>query len=118
MNTISVEEMRSSYDWQHAFHEACFGYYKPWSEENNIGPVKYVNQVICADEGENDGKDWIAVVGWSGVEGLFAVMRAGCDYTGWDCRAGGKIEFYNTIEEALSPLTLTVEERLRFNICN
>ena len=45
-------------------------------------------------------------------------MRAGCDYTGWDCRAGGKIEFYNTIEEALSPLTLTVEERLRFNICN
>lgn len=116
MNTITVKEMQEGYDWQHAFHEAMTSNCLPYSDEGEIGPVKFVNQVLACAPGENDGASWLAVVGWSGPEGLFAVMRAGCDYTGWDCQASGKMEFYNTAEEALHPNTLTEEERLRLGI--
>lgn len=115
MKTIPIEEMKNGYDWQHAFHEACLGHCKPYDAED-IGPVKNVSEVITCSAGQNDEAEWIAVVGWGGPEGSFAVMRAGCDYTGWDCQAGGKIEFYKTREEALSPNTLTAEERERLGI--
>ena len=114
MKTTSVEEMKNDYGWQHAFYEAMYGDCKPW--DDNIGPISQVVSVIAADEGENDGPDWIAVVEWSGPEGKYAVMRAGCDYTGWDCQAGGKMEYYDTEEEASSVLTLTQEERERLGI--
>lgn len=46
-----------------------------------------VARVIAHSEGENDGPDWVAVVELN--DGRFGVVQAGCDYTGWDCRAGG-----------------------------
>ena len=114
MKTIDLKEFRDGSDWQYAFHEARYGCCGPED-------LSCVAEVIAADPGDNDGPEWIAVVrldgtGWS--EGLpqFCVMRAGCDYTGWDCQAGGKVEFYETREEALSPLTLTAEELARLGM--
>lgn len=37
--------------------------------------------VVAADDGENDGDDWVAV--FLLYDGRFACLRAGCDYTGW-----------------------------------
>lgn len=100
---MNLFEWKDSYDWRNAF-EVC-----------GVS-IHNVNEVILSDEGENDGRPWIAVVGWKGPEGKYAVIRAGCDYTGWDCRASGTIEFYNSLEESVSVLTLTEEERGRFGM--
>lgn len=47
-----------------------------------------------ADEGENDGDDWIAVVKLR--DGRWAFISAGCCYTGWDAMARGRIEYAHT----------------------
>ena len=39
------------------------------------------------EDGENDGDEWIAVFRLK--DGKFAYLEAGCDFTGWDCQAGG-----------------------------
>ncbi len=41
-----------------------------------------VVEIVAAEEGENDGADWLGVFHLS--DGRYAVLRAGCDYTGWD----------------------------------
>src|SRR5690349_17457547 len=114
MKTIDLEAFRNDSDFQYAFHEALHG-------QCGNADLSCVTRVIAADEGENDGRDWIAVVeldgtGWSEERQKFCVMRAGCDYTGWDCRAGGKVEFYDTEKECLSVLTLTAEELERLEV--
>lgn len=115
---MTLEEFKNNYDWQHAFGEALTGGYTPMRDEyeelrDEKHPIEFVTHVYAADEGENDGPQWLAVVGWSGPQGPFAVMRAGCDYTGWDCQAGGVIEFFPTLAESVNKLALTREEQQR-----
>jgi hypothetical protein len=41
-------------------------------------------------QGENDGRNWLWAVQFEGAyDGDWWVLCAGCDYTGWDCQAGG-----------------------------
>lgn len=47
-----------------------------------------VAEVVAMSEGENDGPDWLVVVKLT--DGRYAFVSAGCDYTGWDCQAGGR----------------------------
>lgn len=81
---ITVEEMKDDYDWQCAFYEAVHHTWGNSSRRKRDNPVEKVTAVHYAVAGENDEGDWLAVVSWSGEEGPFAVMCAGCDYTGWD----------------------------------
>lgn len=62
---------------------ACIGTQTP------ADPVRRrdVTRVVAASEGENDGPAWVIVVELK--DGRFAFLTAGCDYTGWDCKAGG-----------------------------
>lgn len=46
-----------------------------------------VARVLHMAEGDNDGEPWVIVVRLR--DGRFGYIKAGCDYTGWDCRAGG-----------------------------
>ena len=46
-----------------------------------------VAEITWIDEGENDGPSWI--IGGRLHDGRWFFLSAGCDYTGWDCRAGG-----------------------------
>jgi hypothetical protein len=96
----ALEDFKADGDWQNAFGA------------KHRGPIENVTRVIYAAEGENDEDDWLAVVEWSGDEGRFAVMSAGCDYTGWDCQASGTIEFYPSEATALSDLTPEQAKRL------
>jgi hypothetical protein len=105
----SLEDFKADYDWRSAFHEAV---YHSCGSYDVIGPIENVTRVIHSIEGENDEADWLAIVEWSGPEGKFAVMSAGCDYTGWDCRAGGSIDFYESAAVALSSLTPEQARRL------
>jgi hypothetical protein len=111
---MTLEDFKSDFDWQHAFYEAFHGadgpsYDAPPGER---GPIENVVRVIHSIAGENDEAAWLAVVEWSGEQGAFAVMEAGCDYTGWDCQASGAIDYYPSLEVALSSLTPEQARRL------
>lgn len=64
----------ASYDWEEAMRYAKFTF-------------EDVETVIYAKEGENDGEHWELVVQLK--NGKFGWLSAWCDYTGWDCQAGG-----------------------------
>ncbi len=69
---------------------------------------------ICAmSEGENDGPSWI-IYGCL-RDGRWFYLSAGCDYTGWDCQAGGCAVVANTRAE-IEALGLDSEARQRFGM--
>lgn len=74
----------NKYDWREAFGFAGF-------------PIEEVAEVIRAEEGENDGDSWLAVGRLK--NGVYFLLSAWCDYTGWDCRAGGDSEEAATLED-------------------
>jgi hypothetical protein len=69
-----------------------------------------VVRVIAASEGKNDGPNWLIVVELA--DGRFAFVEAGCDYTGWDCQAGGSCTTATSLGE-LYQFGLTEEARGR-----
>lgn len=120
---ITVAEMRADSDWKHAFYEAQFGTYGPnydWQAGVEHAPEEYalnhVAEVIRAEPGENDGASWLCVCRMD--DGRFVVMSAGCDYTGWDCQAGGEIHWYASLEEATGPLGLNDDQRVRLGLAS
>jgi hypothetical protein len=46
-----------------------------------------VVEILVMSDGENDGPSWLGVFRLR--DGRFAFLSASCDYTGWDCQAGG-----------------------------
>lgn len=113
----ALEVFRTDYDWRAAFNEATgHGYGGSWPDQEDEAQrlpqlIDAVREVIAASEGERDERDWLAIVRLVGGE--YAVVSAGCDFTGWDCQAGGVVERYATIAEACSRLALTPRERER-----
>lgn len=95
-----MEELKESYDWQEAFKFADFS-------------IDDVAEVLHQDEGYNDGDPWIMVGRLK--DGRFFFLSAWCDYTGWDCQAGGSSETADT-EEDLYKYHLGEEERRRFGL--
>lgn len=106
---VDLKAFKDDYDWQHAFYEAEFHCCKPHGPVPESVLNSVVRVVACA-EGENDGPEWLAVVELQ--DGRFAVMAAGCDYTGWDCQASGTLEFYPSEGMALTDLTPEQAARL------
>ena|SRR3990167_9313840 len=78
--------LMGAYDWQDAMKYAKFEFAE-------------IAEVIDAREGEPDGKDWQLLVKLK--TGKFGWLRAGCDYSGWDCQAGGDSGIADSQEEAL-----------------
>jgi hypothetical protein len=79
------------YDWCEAFAYAKGEWISdgPARGERPNQPFdrKDVAEIYGSDEGENDGASWIMLGKLK--NGLFFFLSAGCDYTGWDCQAGG-----------------------------
>lgn len=78
------------YNWEEAFRYSSHG-----SRED-------VRRIIAMAEGENDGDNWIGLFEMN--NGTFVFLSAGCDYTGWDCRAGGRSDVYTSEYAAIQGL--------------
>lgn len=83
--------MGTDYDWTHAFDEAlsggasrCEGF--DGSAAMDVADVATIHRW---SEGENDGPPWLAVGELR--DGRWFYLEASCDYTGWDCRASGRV---------------------------
>lgn len=111
-----------SYDWQEVFGEGNGGNceslkplkFYPTGSEEQIGfdreDVKAINGL---DEGDNDGPDWIV---WGVLkDDRWFVVRAGCDYTGWDCHASNSSNVEDTREDIIR-YGMTRTERVRFGV--
>lgn len=115
-------EALNNYDWEEVFGEGTGG---------NCGPIipdtvppgsavsittfgrEDVVEIGGMVEGENDGPDWVI---WGRLnDGRWFSIRAGCDYTGWNCRAGNSGNVANTRDEIIA-FGLSNEERERLNL--
>lgn len=111
----TLENFKNNYDWQAVFEFGGDTEYEhtcgnaggskpnPIVTDSNCetSPVllKDVTEVLHSHEGERDEDDWICVVKLN--DGRYASLIAGCDYTGWDCRSGGKCFVSNNLEQLL-----------------
>lgn len=108
---MQLDEMREDYDWKSALEIAgkpsgIIGYkgsleFNSWSD---------IQKLIASDSGANDGANWIAIFRLSG--GRHAFLCAGCDYTGWDCQAGGSIQIARTLKDLIR-FGLSMDDRAR-----
>ena len=104
-NKVNLDDLKNDYNWCAAFQyagdfepdadghdqyrmgepsvSACFGTDTP------TDPVLRgdVTEIVASRYGEHDGDNWLIVVKLK--DGRVAFLSAGCDYTGWDCQAGG-----------------------------
>lgn len=85
----NFDEFVNDYNWQQAF---MFGakpdLAPPYSKMDNSGfTIDDIKFIIAYSVGENDAENWIAVVHLK--DSRYAMVDAGCDYTGWDCRCWG-----------------------------
>lgn len=100
------------YDWEQAFLVSGLQAANH-NDHVSTAPVDIndVDEVYASDEGENDGRDWIAYGKLK--DGRYFFISAGCDYTGWDCQAGGTIYVASTVEKL--NLVISAGDRQRFN---
>jgi hypothetical protein len=69
-----------------------------------------IDEILGMSDGENDGPPWLLVLKLK--DGRFAYIEAGCNYTGWDCQAGGTAHVADTLEQLIR-FGLTEEARDR-----
>lgn len=106
------------YDWGNAFGEDEVKIIpKPVINANgiNISGInrESVKRIIASTLGERDGRSWTGIFELN--DGRFISVCSWCDYTGWDCQAGGEI-FVAYDEESIKKFGLSEEERKRLAI--
>lgn len=117
-------------EWDYNWREA-FGYAGgPNADSNSAGSIPEaaplganvsiapfglddVAEVFAASDGENDERDWVCYGRL--IDGRYFSLAAWCDYTGWDCRAGGAAQVANTREE-IERFGMTNEMRERLGV--
>lgn len=105
-------EMLNDYDWMEAFAYAGQeqAEYSGTAGRPNLrgalpngdydlGPfgVEAVTELYGAREGQNDEESWLAYGRLQ--DGRYFYLEAWCDYTGWDCQAGGTAVIANSRQE-------------------
>lgn len=107
-------ERLNDYDWQEAFE-----YANPYPAVpgGDVGTSPFfredVVEIAGAEEGLNDGEEW-RIYGRLG-DGRWFYLEAWCDYTGWDCQAGGDAWVAGTRQE-IEKFGLTRSARLVFGV--
>jgi hypothetical protein len=96
----SIQERIRDTSWIEAFAYAPFA-------------ITDVADVIAAADGENDSDNWVGIFRLK--DGTIGYLTAGCDYTGWDCQAGGHGGVRKTIAEVVRELCED-DDRKRLNI--
>ena len=106
------KDWRSSYDWQSAFEYASIIRTASECSKDGFG-MHDVAEVLAWSEGENDGPSWMMVGKLN--DGRYFFLDAGCDYTGWDCKAGGDAQVASTLDR-LKRYGMTEEARERLEM--
>jgi hypothetical protein len=79
---MTLEEFRSSYDWEEVFKYAQPTIAVPGSTVSTADFTREdVVEILGIANGDNDGPDWVGVFRLS--DGRVGAVIAGCDYTGW-----------------------------------
>ena len=114
-----------NYDWQEAFgyagepetHGSVNISAVPGELQHDdfLTPItrEDVVELGAMSEGENDEQSWMCY--GRVLDGRWFYLEAWCDYTGWDCQAGGSVTFAATREEC-ERFALTDEARQRMNV--
>jgi hypothetical protein len=83
-----IQEFFQQYGFGDTF-DMCCGSLSKIDESEDVSTkslnISDIEIVLAYDEGENDGENWIFI--FKAYDGRYAFMSAGCDYTGFDCRA-------------------------------
>lgn len=108
----AASSISESYDWKEAFK-----YSNGKSLDDNTPDfpfqMAHISKILYIEEGENDGPSWIIMVKLKG--GMYGFLSAGCDYTGWDCQAGGQ-SYVSKSKQKLIRFGLGEDDRKRFGI--
>lgn len=95
---MTPENMKNDYNWNEAFN---FGGTVRTATNCSSAPfgLEDVEVVIAAEEGSNDEESWVA----AGIlkDGRYFFLDAWCDYTGWDCQAGGEGQVADTLKNLI-----------------
>jgi DNA-binding CsgD family transcriptional regulator len=98
---LTVEELKQDYDWIEAFS---------YASEFTLDDVREIKGAVA---GYNDGDDWII---WGRLrDDRWFCLKAGCDYTGWDCKASGSSSTANSKAELIR-MGMDIGMRQRFGI--
>ena len=110
--TIDLEMFKKDWDWQevlaYAGKDPCLQGQQPAPSPSPVTDstmdcapfgMADVAEVLHAREGDHDGPSWLVVLRLN--DGRFAYIEAGCDYTGWDCQAGGSASVARTLPELI-----------------
>lgn len=107
-----MNNWKEEYDWQEAFAYRQTVRTATNCEKAPVG-IDDVTEVIAKSEGENDGPSWMMVGRLK--DGRFFFLDACCDYTGWDCQAGGDVQVADTLEN-LKRYGMTEDARERLEL--
>jgi hypothetical protein len=106
---MNIQEMRDSYDWKEAF--AFTGNVRvAYNCKPDSFDIADVEMILADSEGENDGPSWLCCGRLN--DGRWFYLSAGCDYTGWDCQAGGDVQIADTLDN-LKKFAMDMEGRRR-----
>jgi hypothetical protein len=100
-------------DWQEAFAYADPDKVIGTDVSRERFSIADVVSIHGMSEGENDGDEW--VICGELRDGRHFVLRANCDYTGWDCQAGGDAEVAATRGEIIQ-FGCTEADRFRMGL--
>lgn len=113
----TLEQMRSEDDWNwgNVFLYGHAPIRTLVDTTTSTAPVEleHVTEIYASVEGENDGEPWLAIGHLR--DGRYFFIEASCDYTGWDCQAGGTAVVASTLDR-LVKLGIGSEFRSRLGI--
>lgn len=114
MSATTLDPRIADGDWEEAFVYARTAEPVIGSAAKAGGfTLEDVAEVISTSDGENDGPEWLGVFRLR--DGRFAFLSAGCDYTGWDCQAGGTAVVASDLAE-LVRFGITQPDRERLSL--
>lgn len=95
-------EQLETYDWREAFYFA----HTPRAAvvvDKDLSLTRFerddVKAILGVSEGQNEGDPWIMLGQLN--DGRFFFLNAWCDFTGWDCQAGGEAYVAETLYDAV-----------------
>jgi hypothetical protein len=95
---MDLKQMREDCDWKEAFSYAGTIRTATGCPKDPF-TIDDVSRILRFENGENDGPSWIMVGRLK--DGRYFFLDAGCDYTGWDCQAGGDAQVADTLDNLI-----------------